>query len=274
MKKKQKFMLFSFLVSALLFMAFFCSEDMATKKRSTDFKEASYEMDAEASGKDCILAESHDLGWDYMDKLIFLGESTTYGLWRYGMLSGGVNTTQVWTGAVYRNGKATCAGTLSLSPSIAQTMIYYPESRAPMTVAQAVAAADPQYLVITLGLNNGASYYTEDQFKRCYRMLLDSIKGASGEVTVILQSIFPIAKTCNISAYTPRRIALCNAWIRDLACEYGLKYLDTASVLADENGYLFPEYDNGGDGIHLNEKGLSAVVSYIKTHGHPKEFEE
>ena len=89
-----------------------------------------------------------------------------------------------------------------------------------------------------------------------------------------MQSLFPVSRACKISAYTPQRIALCNEWIRDLAAEYELKYLDTASILLDAEGYLIPEYDNGGDGIHLNKQGLSAVLKYIQTHGHPKEFLE
>ena len=86
----------------------------------------------------------------------------------------------------------------------------------------------------------------------------------------MLQSLFPVAKSCKIASYTPERIALCNTWIRDLAVEYGIKYLDTASILSDAEGYLFAEYDNGGDGIHLNELGLQAVLRYIRTHPHPE----
>ena len=144
---------------------------------------------------------------------------------------------------------------------------------AALTVSQAIAKKQPEFLVITLGLNNGASYYTEDQFKQCYRMLLNSVIDTSKDVKIILQSLFPVARTCKVSAYTPERIALCNTWIRDLAAEYEVKYLDTVSVLSDEDGYLIPEYDNGGDGIHLNEIGLSAVLQYIRTHGYSEESE-
>ena len=87
-------------------------------------------------------------------------------------------------------------------------------------------------------------------------------------------ALFPVAKSCKISAYTPERIALCNEWIHDLALEFDVKYLDTSSSLSDSDGYLISEYDNGGDGIHLNEKGLRMVTQYIRTHGHPKEVEE
>ena len=280
-KKLNTFMLSVFVIIFLFFILlplFLClgkiEENRKQHSRSVEKNKINSEIDVDADRNECLLGESEDLGQEYIDKLTFLGESTTYGLWRYGVLSDGKNTKQVWTGATYIDGVLKCSGTLSLSPSIAQSMIYYPENESAMTVSQAINVASPQYLVITLGLNNGASYYTEDQFKQCYRILLNSIIGASSDVNIILQSIFPVAKTCKISAYTPERIATCNSWVYDLALEYGVNYLDTSSILSDEDGFLLPEYDNGGDGIHLNECGLKAVLQYIKTHGHPKEWKK
>lgn len=224
-------------------------------------------LEADTSVENAVLAETEDLGQAYVDKIIFLGESTTYGLQRYGVLSGGEETKQVWTGAALTNGRTVCTGTLSLSPSIDSTKIFYPDTGSPMTIHEALSIKKPELLVITLGLNNGASYYSEQSFKDCYRKLLDSAKGASTDTSIILQSLFPVSKSCQIKAYTPERIALCNDWIYDIALEYGLKYLNTAEVLADDRGYLKAEFDNGGDGIHLNRDGLYAVINYIRTHG-------
>lgn len=212
------------------------------------------------------LGTTEDLGQEYIDKMIFLGESTTYGLQRYGVLSGGQNTNQVWTGAVASNGKVISSGTLSLSPSIAQAKIFYPDNASAITIGDAVSLKSPEYLVITLGLNNGASYYTEQEFKQCYRLLLNSIP--KSKTKIILQSLFPVSRRCEIAAYTPARLAECNGWIQDIAVEYGLKYLNTTEALADSEGYLYEEFDNGGDGIHLNGNGLKTVLMYIRTHGY------
>ncbi len=221
------------------------------------------ELAIEVDNADPLLTESEDLGQDYIDQIIFLGESTTYGLQRYGLLENG----KVWTGATCTDGIVKSAGTLSLSPSIDRTRIFYPDTSEALTIGEALARKVPNILIITLGLNNGASYYSEDEFKQCYRILLNAVVSASPETTVILQSLFPVASTCKIRAFTPARISLCNSWICELAAEYGMRYLDTASVLSDENGYLYEAYDNGGDGIHLNREGLSAVIDYIRTHG-------
>ncbi len=264
-------LLFFILLPLLMCLGKITERENALKARSLTESENSSEIKVDAMRGETVLAETADMGWEYVDRLVFLGESTTYGLWRYGVLHDGKNTTQVWTGASSPDGKVTCAGTLSLSPTIAQTKLYFPDDGSALTVSQALSRKKPQYLIITLGLNNGASYYTEDQFKQCYRILLNSAIDASEDTKIILQSLFPVAKTCKVSAYTPQRIELCNTWIQDLASEYGLKYLDTASVLTDEDGYLLEKYDNGGDGIHLNEIGLTAVLQYIRTHGYPAE---
>ena len=230
-----------------------------------------HEKEIEVGTKDTILGITEDYGQDYIDRIIFLGESTTYGLQSYGVLSNGKDTTQVWTGATCKNGITVSSGTLSLSPAIGTTKIFYPDTRSAKTVSDALKAKKPEYLIITLGLNNGASYYSEQEFKDCYRILLNSINDSQTDTRVILQSLFPVSKECSIKAYTPERLRLCNKWIYDIAQEYDLKYLNTTEVLEDDKGYLIADYDNGGDGIHLNRAGLSTVIEYIKTHGYPKE---
>lgn len=214
-----------------------------------------------------ILEESVDIDNEYLDKIIFLGESTTYGLKHYGVLSGGVNTTQVWTGGKIENGIAKTTGTLSLSPNIANAKIFYPDTNEIMDIKSAIKLKSPEYLIITLGLNNGVSYYNEQEFKDCYSLLIESINSCPSPPKIILQSIFPVSRKCAIQAFTPEKITKCNTWILELAEAYNVKYLNTFEILCDADGYLFESYENG-DGIHLNKEGLVAVVNYIKHHGY------
>jgi hypothetical protein len=95
----------------------------------------------------CELAETADAGQAYVDKLTFLGDSTTNGLKAYGVLTGGTSTTQVWTPA---------SGTLTLSNQSFATIVY-PDTGAEMTIVDAVTAKQPEYLVITLGVNGVSS---------------------------------------------------------------------------------------------------------------------
>ncbi len=268
MERKQPFffthLVFVSILVVILFLLFYNSKFLPNAASATEYRTA-------PSPSHSILHVTEDMGENYIKDIIFLGESTTYGLWHYGVLPGGKGATNVWTGATVQNAEICCAGTLSLSPTISHAKLFYPDTGEALTVSEALMRKQPKYLVITLGLNNGASYYTEDEFKQCYRTLLNTAISASGETVILLQSIFPVAKSCQIRAYTPERIRLCNSWLLDIAEEYGLGFLDTFSALSDAEGYLKEEYDNGGDGIHLNREGLLAVLHYIRTHGYTEE---
>lgn len=206
------------------------------------------------------LAETADYGQEYIDKLIFVGDSTTYGLKAYGVLSGGKGTTQVWTPQ---------SGTYSLNALVTTYKIVYPPTGEELTVADAAALAKPEYMVITMGVNYGVPYCGESEFKKYYRMLLDAVIAASPETKIILQSIYPVAENSEYKDITNPRIDVANGWVESLAEEYGLKYLDTNSALKGEDGYLKLSYQNG-DGLHMNTAGLNVILNYIRTHGYPE----
>ena len=208
---------------------------------------------------DVTLSESADMGQSYIDSIIFLGDSTTYHMINRAVLTGGKDTKQVWSGN---------KGTLTLDGNIHKTSIVYPDTGAEMTIAEAAAAKKPKYMVITLGVN-GVAYATETQFKAYYDKLITAIKQASPDTKIILQSIFPVSesydqkggKLCNAN------IDIANGWIMQIASEHGCKYLDTASVLKNDNGAMIALYDNG-DGIHMTADAYRAVLQYIRTHGY------
>ena len=202
-----------------------------------------------------VLGETADAGQSYIDKLIFLGDSTTYGLKAYSMLSGGQNTTQVWTPS---------NGTLTLSFYETATVV---TPNGEMLIKDAAAAYQPEYLVITLGVN-GVSFMDEASFKDCYTKLIQNVQAASPNTKIICNSIYP-----NMTSYkyygdiNNENITRANGWIQEVAAATGTRYSDTCSVLKDGNGALRADYCNG-DGIHLNAAGFTAVLNYLRTHAY------
>ena len=83
------------------------------------------------------LGETTDMGQDYVDKFIFLGDSTTYGLGHYQT----VNKNQVWTPA---------SGTLTLYLWNTATIVY--EDGTEISIVDAVTKKQPEYMLITLGV--------------------------------------------------------------------------------------------------------------------------
>ena len=89
------------------------------------------------------IPETEDAGDAYIERITFLGDSTTYGLKAYGMLPGGESTQQVWTPS---------SGTLTLSNQSWATIVYPPTGEE-IPIRDAVTAAQPDIMVITLGVN-------------------------------------------------------------------------------------------------------------------------
>jgi lysophospholipase L1-like esterase len=206
----------------------------------------------------CELAETADAGQEYIDKLTFLGDSTTYGLKAYGVLTGGDTTTQVWTPA---------SGTLTLSNQSFATIVY-PETGEEITIVGAVTAIQPEYLVITLGVN-GVSFMDEDYFTTEYTALVQSVQAASPNTKIICNSIYPIASYYpSQDSISTERITAANGWIKNIAEATGVKYCNSAQVITGDDGYLIQDYCNG-DGIHLNSAGFLKVLDYMRTHAYP-----
>ncbi len=200
------------------------------------------------------LGQTEDRGQDYIDRFVFLGDSTTYGLAYYDVAP----ETQVWTPA---------SGTLTLSNWQIETVECYDEQGGarPLAIADAAAERQPEYMLITLGLN-GISFLDEGSFKEYYISLVQAIQAASPGTKIICNSIYPVIGSEVSDDIGNERINAANLWIEDIAAQTGTRYLNTHDGLTDENGDLRAEYCNG-DGIHLSPAGFDAVLQTVRTHG-------
>ncbi|NLH00838.1 MAG: hypothetical protein GX488_02855 [Clostridiales bacterium] len=199
------------------------------------------------------LGETDDMGQEYVDKFIFLGDSTTYGLGYYEI----VPKNQIWTP---KN------GTLTLSLWSTATIVY-PEDNSEIPIKEAVEKAKPEYMLITLGVN-GVSFMDEEYFIKEYTKLVQTIQEASPNTKIILNSIYPIGKNYPASnGITNEKIDKANTWVERIASSTGVKYLDSESVLKGSDGALVESYHNG-DSMHLNADSFKLVINYLRTHGY------
>ena len=212
------------------------------------------------------LALSEDYGEEYIDSFIFFGESTTYHLKSRGVLRDGVSTKQVW---------APECGTVNLDFTTKNIRIIYPETNTAMTVSDAAALSKPKYILFSFGLNGAVQKINrgKEYYKRSYLLLIDSVRAASPETKIILQSAFPVSSNMDTTRYSVSAATLnsyidtINLWTLELASEEGLKYLNTAEVLKNESGALKKIYDVG-DGHHLTKEAYIKILDYIRTHGY------
>ena len=188
----------------------------------------------------------------YIDGFAFLGDSTTYGMGVYKVL----DWSQVWVPS---------NGTLTLSSVAAETPLYDAVTNSERTLADMCISNKPKYLVITLGAN-GMVYLSDDMFKSYYCNVIDTIQKANPDITVVLQSIYPVCASCSLGKnFNNSTISHANELIVEIAYAYGLSYLDTYSALIDGNGYR-PEGYTNGDGLHFSRAGFDVILGYIKSH--------
>lgn len=206
-----------------------------------------------------VLGETADAGREYLDKFVFLGDSTTYGIGYY--YNQGYSDlcppSQIWTPS---------SGTLTLSNQSTATVVY-PKTGEEIPIIDAVTDAKPEIMLLTLGVN-GVSFMDEQWFVDEYTALINNIKAASPDTKIILNSIYPVAKSYpSIEYISNEKIAAANIWIQKIAENTGSKYLNTYEVLVDTDGSL-PEASHNGDGIHLSGETFGIVMEYIRTHAY------
>ena len=202
------------------------------------------------------LTETEDAGREYLDKIVFLGECTTYGIgyyYRHGY-SELCPSTQVWTpkeGYMYLAKHATAK-------------INYVATGEQLSIPECARRARPEILIITLGLN-GFGAFTEDSYKEACRSLVASIREVSPNTEIILNTIYPVADSYEYqSLINNEKIAVFNTWIEELAEVLGCRFLNGFEALAVDG--KLPENLQNGDGLHLAGEAYVKVMEYIRTH--------
>ena len=208
------------------------------------------------------LSESADAGMEYIDQMIFFGESTTTHLRARGVLSDGKETHQVW---------ANSSGTQMLSSKMLSETIIYPPTGENLTISKAAEAEKPAYIVLSFGLNGIMNFVNnKDSYINNYNKLIDTVTQASPNTKIILQSVYPISASCDDFSSDGKTVCgyteTLNGYLAEIAALHeNVRYVDTASVLKNADGTLNPAYDDG-DGIHLNTAAYEQILHYLRTH--------
>ena len=194
----------------------------------------------------CLVSE--DAGQEYIDKIYFVGESTTSHFFK-----GGIDRSHILVPS---------SATLTLGSDILQIRVGDKQ----LTIPEAVKDVNAEILIITIGVNNAARF-SEKEYKTFYGKLINAIIEKSPNTKIIIQSTFPVTKDYSDKGkvITNADIDRNNQWAKELAEQYSLRYLDTQSILKNNYGAMIEEYSNG-DGVHMNEEAYNAIIRYIRTH--------
>lgn len=118
-------------------------------------------------------------------------------------------------------------------------------------------------IYIMLGINELGWAYS-NVFINKYEELVDKIRQEKPNCKIYLQSIIPVTKekSDRDDIYNNNKIKEYNILIENLANKKGIKYLNVASALADEEGNLPKSAST--DGIHINKEYCNKWIKYIQ----------
>ena len=208
-----------------------------------------------ADGRLITLAETKDAGQGYIDSLTFLCDSATVGLRDYGILSGGLATTQVW---------GTQSGSLPVA-ELADCMIRYPGDGSQIRPADAAMVSKPAILVISVG-QDGLASVDQQTFVQNYEALVQSIRAASPGTIIVCCSVTNLGPAyAGSDGLTRDGISWANDWIQQVCRDTGAYFCDVAGAMRDSTNVLDASYTSA-NGKTLNSAGLNTWLGYLRTH--------
>ena len=212
-------------------------------ENSTNGKTASYET---------TLAYTGETDENYLDDVYFIGDSRTVGLVRAGMPEDHLFAE---TGMCHED---------ALTKRVVAL-----DNTAYLTIPDALQIVAPTVAVVNFGIN-GIGFMNEETFIDDYRKMMRAFQKVSPKTVFIIEAILPVSSSYESkSGMTNEKIDEMNLRLCKLAEELGCYYLASDTVMKDESNDLLRIY-NDGDGLHYNEEGYEAILTYVKTHVVPE----
>jgi lysophospholipase L1-like esterase len=123
-----------------------------------------------------------------------------------------------------------------------------------------ITGSQPDKIFIQIGINDLASHMSSSDISRTYQIIIDSIRKASPQTRIYIQSILPT------KAYVKNdSVIKLNEKILKLAGDNSLTFIDLYNRFLDQDHSL--NMDLSYDGVHLNGKGYliwkQAVECYV-----------
>lgn len=189
--------------------------------------------------------EKKDVKFD--DKVAFIGDSRTQGLIMYTGLT-----------------KINDYSYIGLMVDTAKKKEFVKTSDGKkVTLLEDMKNKDIDTVYIMLGVNELGWAYPE-VFKLKYKELIEKIREIKPNINIYVQSIIPVTKEIDSTNkyINNNRIRKYNDLIKELANELDVKYLDVASALVNDEGYLPSQAST--DGIHVDRDYCLKWLEYLK----------
>lgn len=211
--------------------------------------------------RDELIALSAQGEWSWFDDVVMIGDSVTLKLKNF------VAQQRHDDPAYFGGGQFLSSGSLGSGNAlweVSDKSVHPSYQGEKLLLEQSIPMTGAKKVYLMLGVNDIAVYGLEGSVEN-YKTLLSQIKAAAPEVEFYIQSATPICEGAERGALTNENLKVYNQMLVEMCQELGLRFVDVASVLRDENGYLPREYcsDPDGMGIHLTDLACQLWLGYL-----------
>ena len=199
------------------------------------------------------------LSSEWFDDAVFVGDSVTLKLSYYA------------ENGELGNADFLCAGSLGYGNALMgldeEGNVHPMLAGKKVTVDVGVSEIDKPKVFIMLGMND-IGLYGVDQSIENMKELTRRILSLKPDAEIYIQSVTPMLENMQGDDLNNKSIPHFNEKLKAVCDEQGFHYLHVAQSVADEKGYLVPEYCGDPDamGIHFTDEGCKQWIDYLKTH--------
>lgn len=208
--------------------------------------------------------ESPRVDSSYFDDVVFIGDSISLKLTWYESAMNVLGNAQFLTEGSLGSGNALW--------SVSDASRHPKYNGQKMLLRESVPLTGAKKMYIMLGMNDIGVYGISGAVANL-TTLINAIKQNAPDIRVYVQSMTPTTSTSYLcrNKHTIENIVGYNKALLQACLDNGWYFVNVASVMYDEYGYLRMEYcsDPGNMGIHFSNAGCAAWVDYLYTHAVP-----
>lgn len=200
----------------------------------------------------------------YFDDAVFIGDSISLKLTWYEAAMNVLGNAQFLTEGSLGSGNALWA--------VSDASRHPKYNGQKMLLRESVPLTGAKKMYIMLGMNDIGVFGVSGAVANLVT-LVNAIRANAPDIKVFIQSMTPTTSTSYLryNRHTIDNIVNYNKALLQACQNNGWYFVNVASVMYDEYGYLRREYcsDPGGMGIHFTNSGCAAWVEYLYTHAVP-----
>ena len=208
-------------------------------------------------------AAQDNVEWGWFDDAVFIGDSVSLKLKNY-VTKQRQSDPNFMGGAQFLTSGS--LGSANALWEVSEKSVHPNFQGEKMLLEESVPLTGAKKIYIMLGTNDIAVYGIDSSVENM-SALLDRILAATPDAAVYVQSATPICEGAEKKLLNNDNLEIYNEKLAQLCQEKGYTFVNVASVLRDENGFLPREYcsDPDGMGIHFTDVACELWIDYLRS---------